>query len=405
MPTTSRLPSWLTGDGPRPLQVALVLLVVGYLPLVVLGPGTDLDVGGVYDAGRGILDGRYDVSRTPGAPVFEAAVGVLHAVGGTPLVNLGSVAMAVVTALAVVRLLAREGRRYAAWYGLAVLVNPYVWIAGTSMVDFMWATGFALAGVNAQRSRRWTLAAVLYALAAGCRLSTLALVAAALVADLIGASRADRRRLVGLGLATALLTAVVFLPPFLSLGWRFLRSDVPSSTLLVQLGRFGVKNWFFFGPVVVVLVAVHLPRLVRLVPREWAGSPTLRLGLLGAVAAQLLFLRFPWKLAHLVPALLCLLLVLGASGVLRGRAVAVLLVGQLLLGVVNVNLAVPDRPDAATGGRVRPALVEGQLIRDVRCRIDGDRTAYRGPGGGDAGGSGVGDALLDTWACAVPWSE
>ncbi|QGG96592.1 hypothetical protein [Actinomarinicola tropica] len=412
MPTTDlpparfvgRLPGVLGADA-RPLLLGAAVLVLGYLPLVALGPGTDLDVGGVHDAGRAILRGDYSVSRTPGAPVHEAIVGVLHALGGVVLVNLASVVMAAVTALAVVRLLSREGHPHAGWYGLAVVLNPYVWIAGTSMVDFLWATGFALAGANAQLSRRWVPAAVLYALAAGCRLSTLFVIGAFVLADLLGTAPAERRRLVGLGAVTLALTAVVYLPPFVTMGWDFLDSNVPSSTLLVQVGRFGVKNWFFFGPVVIVLGLVVLPRLLRDLPRLWPSSAVLRMGLLGLVAAELVFLRFPWKLAHLLPAFLCLLLVLGAARLLGGRAIALLLVAQVLLGLVNVNLADPDRPDRATGGRFAPEVIEGQWVRDLRCRLDSDREAYRDPGRGDEGGDGVGADLFATWRCVVPWSE
>lgn len=374
------------------------------MPLTLLGPGTDLDVGGVHDAGRAILRGDYSVSRTPGAPVHETIAGMLHALGGVVLVNLASVVMAAVTALAVVRLLSREHHPHARWYGLAVVLNPYVWIAGTSMVDFLWAAGFALAGANAQLSRRWVPAAVLYALAAGCRLSTLFVIGAFVLADLLG-TPGERRRLVALGAGTLGLTALVFLPPALTMGWSFLESDVPSSTPLVQVGRFGVKNWFFFGPVVVVLGAAVLPRLLRRLPGLWRGSVVLRMGVLGFVAAQLVFLRFPWKLAHLIPALLCLLLVFGAGRLLDRRGLAVLLVAQVVLGLVNVNLADPDQPDQATGGRFAPEVIEGQWLRDLRCRLDSDREAYRNPDRGDEGGAGVGADLFETWRCVVPWSE
>lgn len=383
----------------------MAVLVLGYLPLVFLGPGTDLDVGGVHDAGRSILDGGYEVSRTPGAPVFEAVTGVLHAVGGSVLVNLASVAMAALAALALVRLFAREEHPHAGWFGLALLLNPHVWIAGTSMVDFLWALALALAAANLQLSRRLAPAAVLYALAAGCRLSTLLLVGAFVVGDLLGSTPEDRRRLLGLGGGVLGLTALVFVPPFATLGWGFLESDVPTSSLAVQIGRFGVKNWFFFGPLVIGLVLVLAPRLVRALRDGWSTSAVLRMGALGAVAGQVLFLRFPWKLAHLLPVLVCVLLVLGAARVLTGRTVALLLVAQLVLGFVNVNLADPDRPDRATGGTFAPEVVRGQLLRDVRCRIDGDREAYRDPDRGDEGGAHVGAALLDTWNCVVPWSE
>jgi hypothetical protein len=304
----------------------------------------------------------------------------------------------------VATLLRREGHPRADWFGLAVLLNPFVWIAGTSMVDFMWALGFALAGANAQLSRRWPLAVGLYALAAGCRLSTLALVAAFLLGDFLGARRDERRGIVLAGIATAAAAVVVFVPPYLALGWEFLRNDVPTSTLLVQLGRFGVKNWYFFGPIVVVLVATRIPRLWSTGTRTWGTSAVLRMALLGAVVGELLYLRFPWKLGHLIPVYVCLLLVLGTTRVLSRRLLGLLLVAQVLLGVVTLNIADPDRPDEATGGTLSPEIVRGPLWVDVACRLDADHDAYRDPARTSAGDA-VGDELRRTWACVVPWSE
>lgn len=389
-------PSLLARLDRRAAVVGLVVFVVGYLPLIFLGPGTDLDVGGVYQAGRSILDGNYQVSRLPGAPVFEAATGILHAVGGTALVNLASVAMAAVAALALFRILDREDIPHASWFALALVLNPFVWVAGTSMVDFMWAVALVLVGANLQLSHRFAPAVVFYVLAAGCRLSTLVLVGSVLVADLWSPPD-HRRRVVLLGVATGLATALVYLPPFFEFGIDFLRSDVPTSALLVQIGRFGAKNTFFFGPIMIGLVLWHLPRMLRLLPDVWTASMTLRIGVIGFVASQVLFLRFPWKLAHLIPSLVCLLLVLAATQVLTRRAVAVLVVAQVVLATVTLNLAQPDQPNEATGGRIELSVIEGILIRDLRCRAEGDREAYRRPG--------EVDALLATWACVIPWSE
>jgi hypothetical protein len=389
----------------RPARiVGAAVVLFGYVPLCFLGPGTDLDVGGVYDSGQAILDGDYVVSRTPGAPVFEAATGVLHAVGGTALVNLASVAMAVLAAVSVAALLRNEGHRRADWFGLAVLLNPFVWIAGTSMVDFMWAIGLALAGAHAQLSRRWPVAVLLYALAAGCRLSTLLLIGAFLLGDLLGARRQDRQPIVIAGVATLFASALLFLPPYLALGWDFLRNDVPTSSLAVQIGRFGVKNWYFFGPIVIVLVASQVTHLWTSGRRTWGTSAVLRMAVLGALVGELLFLRFPWKLAHLIPVFVCLVLVLGTTQVLSRKLLALFLVAQVVLGVVNVDLADPDRPDEATGGTFAPEVVRGPLWVDVSCRIDSDRDAYR-DANRTAGGDEVGTELLRTWSCVVPWSE
>lgn len=388
--------SWLRSLDRRAFLIGLVVVVVGYVPLTFLGPGTDLDVGGVYHAGQSILDGDYQVSRIPGAPVFEAVTGVLHALGGSTLVNLASVAMAIVTALALTRLLQRESIPHAEWFGLAALLNPFVWVAGTSMVDFLWASGLALTAANLQFSKRWVPAAVLYALAVGCRLSTVAVVAAFVAAHWWG-ERDDRRPLALTAAGSAGLVGLLFLAPYLQLGSDFVRSDVPVSTLFVQIGRFGVKNVFFFGPVVIVLVGWHVLPIVHSTWSRWSTSAALRAGALGFLATELLFLRFPWKLAHLIPPLLFLFMVVAATRVLSRRLVGVLLVSQLLLGLVTVNIAQPDRPNEATGGRFSFEVVEGPLLRDLRCRLDGDREAYSRPG--------EVDALLETWACVVPWSD
>lgn len=378
------------------VAAGVAVLVLGYLPLTVLGPGTDLDVGGVWRSGRAILDGDYVVSRLPGSPVFEALAGVLHAIGGSTLVNLGSVAMAVVTVTALVALLRAEGVPHATWAGVAVLVHPVVWIAGTSMVDFLWATGFLLAGAVVRR-RSPMAAGVLWALAAGCRASTLLLVGALVVADLLGADRTARRPALRSAAVAVVLTGVIYIPPFLEHGTGLLDSGVESSSILVQLGRFGVKNLFFFGPVVVVLVAALLPRLLGAVRARWRTSWLVRAGLLVAVVSEVLFLRFPWKLAHLIPALLGLVLLLGGARLLSPRVLGAVLVAHLLLGVVNVRWAEPDQPDRATGAELAPAIVEGQLVRDVRCRLDGDRDAYRRADGLDE--------LDATWDCVTPWGD
>jgi hypothetical protein len=179
---------------------------------------------------------------------------------------------------------------------------------------------------------------------------------------------------------------------------------VASSSVAVQLGRFGVKNWYFFGPVVIVLVVVLVPRLWRAVRAEWPHSAVLRMALVGAAVGELLFLRFPWKLAHLIPVFICVVLVLGATRVLDRRLLAVFLAAQVLLGVVNVNLADPDNPNAATGGTFAPAIVRGPLWVDISCRLDSDRDSYRDPDRLDDG-TAVGSSLGETWACVVPWSE
>ena len=82
-------------DRTRLLVVVGGLVALALLPLLFLGPGTDLDAGAVIRSGRSIVDHfHYTPSRAPGAPVHEAAVGVLDRLGGTAGANLGSLVAA-----------------------------------------------------------------------------------------------------------------------------------------------------------------------------------------------------------------------------------------------------------------------------------------------------------------------
>ncbi len=396
-PSATRVSDGIDWVRAAPWLVGSAILFFGYLPLIFLGPGTDLDTAGVYQAGRAILSGDYVASRRPGAPVYETLAGVLHAVGGIALVNAASVCMAAALALAVVRLLRNAGSTHPEWLGVVVLANPFIWIAGTSMIDHIWAIGFAMLGAVAQQSRRWGAACVLYVLAIGCRLPAALIVAALLLADWLGPERDRRRRLLAMAGVILLLTALIFLPSALTLRGEMFSIGVPQSTWPVRVGRSVVKNIYFFGPVVLVLVAVLLPRLVKGVRVRWRDSSTLRMGILVFVAAELLFLDFPWKLAHLIPAWVALVLVLGSTRVVTRPVLIVLIISQFLLGAIALNVAQPNVSNAATGGRLAIALTRGPLLRDIQCRSSSDREAYRRPDGVEA--------VLPVWACVVPWSS
>ena len=77
-----------------------------------------------------------------------------------------------------------------------------------------------------------------------------------------------------------------------------------------------------------------------------------RFGALGLLVSQLLFLRFPWKMGHLLPSLVFLAILLGVALAHRPRLLAALVVAQLLYVVVNVQLVRPDVPNAATTGKL-----------------------------------------------------
>lgn len=346
---------------------ALWLLAVALAPLAVLGGyGTDIDAAGVRQAGEAIRHGSYVLSRPPGSLVHEAATAVLDRIGGSVATNLASVLMGTILVVSVARVLHRAGAPHAELASLSIAANPHFVIASTSLVDHVWALGFFAAGLDAAQRRRPVVAGLLWAAAISSRLATVVLVAAYVVAALPARQRERRALAAGaLGLA---LGALAFVPAWLSVGRSraFLENSFGSPSLVSLLGRWALKQELFLGLPALVLVVVALPVLVR-TTRDRRAEPLVRFAVLGLLATELVFLRLPWKLAHVLPVLVCLVVLAGLSR-LPARWFVALALLQLLWGLVAVRLVVPDVRDQASAARIDVAVVAGALVADTRCR-------------------------------------
>ena len=395
-------------EGRRWALAGTVLAVVVAVPMVGAGPGNDLDVANVFRSGRSIARHlSYVPSRAPGSPVHEALVGVLDLIGGPLLTNLASVAAGVAVIVLLDRLLRREGLAPGARWAVAIVAaNPWFLIAATGTTDYLFALAFLLASVLALRGvnpanvvpephptndsgqrfagARPVAAGVLAALAMGCRIGTATLVAAGLVAQLVGdrppagtrstgpAAGADpatgRRATVLAGAVAAVVTVLLFVPSLVAAGGlAFAENDFSTSSPLVQLGRAAIKDVVLLGTVGSLVALLAVPALVAAL-RRWRASWLVRFAALGLVLSQLLFVRFPWKVPHLLPCLLCGAILLAVALADRPRLLAALAVLQLLSGVVRLDLVQPDNPNEATGGRVAVSIGWGPLVTDARCR-------------------------------------
>jgi len=412
--------------------VAGALVVLALVPLTLMGPGTDLDVAAVLRSGMSVLDGDYAPGRAPGAPVHEAVVGVLERVGGTVGPNLGSLAAGVALTMLLALLLRGEGVRRVGLAVAVVVVNPWFLVAATSTVDFLWALALWAGAALVLRSRPSVAGAaaagVLGGLAVGCRSSTAFLVAALALAEALERRAGDddgdgedqaagdrpngkdpRVRALVLAGGAAIVGLLVFLPPFLAAdsSLAFAQNDVASSTPLVQVGRFLAKDLYFVGPFAAVVLVLALPALGRVLLR-WRADWLVRLGVLTVVASQLLFLRFPWKMGHLLPTLVGLALLLARALDAKPRLLAALIAAQLLYGAVNVALVAPDNPNAATGAKLTFDPRWGALVVDTQCRLD-DPGAWKAPPDVDlTDGRPVAsqaERLGAVWDCAKPWAR
>ncbi|MGV3759251.1 MAG: hypothetical protein ACO1PW_06860 [Actinomycetota bacterium] len=351
---------------------------LAYLPFALLGYGTDIDVADVLRSGGRLLDAEeYAVSRPPGAFVHELGSALLDRLGGSVLVNLGSIVAATAALWAVHELTRRDGSRWPGWVTLLVAANPWFWIAATSLGDYAWALGLALSGaLQAHRGRR-AVAGLLFGLAIGCRGSTALLAAAWLAAERTGAPsfRPSWRASITTAGILLLVGAAAFVPPWLaadrSLG--FLEHAIPFAGWAIHLGRWAVKNAAVIGIPAGIVFLVGVRRGFGALAR-WRASVVVRFAVLGFLAVEVLFLRWPYKPLHLLPVVALVALLVGASPSVSRRWMVALVVAQLVGGVVGSTIGEPDVPHAATSGRVALDVVTGPLVNDVQCRLE-DRRA------------------------------
>lgn len=355
--------------------------VLAYLPFTLLGYGTDIDVADVLRAGGDWIDhGEYRFSRPPGAPVHELGTALADRLGGSVAVNLVAVALAGAGLWSVYELTRSDGARWPGWVTLLVAANPWFWIAATSLGDYAWALGLALLGaLHAQRGRR-VLAGVLFGLAVGCRGSTGLLAAAWLAAERTGA--AERRPPWRDTFTTAAVLLAVGLAAFVPPWWAggrslaFLRHPVPFAGWAIHLGRWAVKNAAVIGVPAGIVFLAGVRRGFGALAR-WQASVVVRFAVLGFLAEELLFLRWPYKPLHLLPVIPLVALLVGASPTVSRRWMVALFAAQLVGGVVGSTIGEPDVPHAASSGRIKLQVVEGPLLNDVRCRLDDRRDGPR----------------------------
>ena len=86
------------------------------------------------------------------------------------------------------------------------------------------------------------------------------------------------------------------------------------------------------------------------------------------MAYKALFLKYPLEGGYLLPMLPAVLILLGIGLAHRPAILAAFGAALALYAVVSINVARPNEPYRATGGRVGLWIEHGPLWRDVRMR-------------------------------------
>jgi hypothetical protein len=347
--------------------VAITAVVT--LPILWMGYGTDIDIGDVLESGGRIRQLDYAPSRNPGVPVFESIVAVLDPVGGHLAINLATAAAGGLAVVGLARLVRAWNHPNGDLVGIAFLASPIVLIAATSTGDFIWAAMFFVWGALFHLRGRTLAAGLLFALAIGSRMSTLLVVAAFLVAD--GWEPANRRRCIRALLVAAPLAVLMYVPSWLAFdrSFEFLNYGQGFRGFANHLGRFLYKNFVVAGLALVGLVALAAPALLASL-RRWAREPLVRFSFLALVATEALFLQFPWKGVHLLPAVMALVLWIAATTRNTRPFLWAVVAAGVINGLVTFRPLTPDRPDDSRGARWEPTLQPGLVLNDIDCRLD-----------------------------------
>ena len=352
-------------------QLIGAAFVVG-LPALFLGYGTDIDIANVLRAGESFFDGDYELSRPPGNLPYEVTAYVLDLGLGSAGVVLGSLITAALALVALAALMRSESIDPTPTIAI-VLASPWWWLASTSLGDYLMAIALVLAGARARTRDSIWLAGLCFGLAIGVRASTVGLAGAWLLADLWGRRRTEIGPLISTGVVTVVVGALCFLPVWLASdrSFDFVTTETQVTNLTTLIGRWGVKNIAFWGVAAIVVLAWWLVTRAR-IDLAWADSRLVRFAVLGFLWTEAVYLRFPWKPLHLLPAVVFVAIILGRAP----RRLQWSLVGALALSaVLTVTVATPDVPHRATTGELDIEVRPGVVVTDLDCRLD-DRGSW-----------------------------
>lgn len=393
MQARDALPALPTSStGPRAVVVGMLCVVAAaYLTAFLVinrnGYGENLDNylmlrAWQMMAGRGV----YVPSRFQGNVPSELSLGFLASWFGPTGANALSFVLSLVALAACYALFAEFGttRPGTAAAVATIALNPFWVNAASTSMDYIHPLALFLAGIVCLRRNLPVLGAILFGVAAGCRISYAPLGLAALgLAIALRRGRAERVVLLQAVGAFLAVAGLLFLPVFIfsHLSLAFIDSARPDwQGLPGLLGRGVYKHLYLYGVLGSGLVMAYLGRGAVLAWRSRGAAmpadPSLRVFTWICVATILyhaiLFFYIPIRIEYLLPSLI------GVAGLLVAcRAPTAVRAGLALLQVatwfVSIDLIDVDHRYAdpcaavqAVSARFSPHLAEGVLLPRFR---------------------------------------
>ena len=293
----------------KPIILVLSLLFLIYIMVGFFGYGNDNDTYYMLNTGRNMwLNGSYQYSRPPGYFIPEMIIGGASLIGGYLLTNLLTAILGTATLFIFWQLLKKVfSDSDALLIVLIVGFNPYFIIASSSTMDYVYSLFFCMAGIKLLTKRSIFFAAVLFALAASSRMSSvLAIGIIYLYYFHIRYKENDFKEMTRLflsGCLLSLLTILLYLPSYIAEDYtfRFFTYYIPDWSFVGHLSRFIYKNIYLVGmwPFVLIstMTTLKMYRLHLTFRRE------VNAGLAILLAFEILFLKIPVEISYLIPVL------------------------------------------------------------------------------------------------------
>jgi len=333
------------------IAVVLVVWTLLTLPLVTLGPGSDVDAWTVARTGERIwASGTYIRSRTSGFPLYELALAPLTRVGGTVATNVFSLACGLICIALWLRLAARGVMRRPMVTLCAFAFLPVFVKNAASTMDYVPALALLLGAYLAWEERHLVWCAVLVGIACGVRPTSALYIVPAAVAVFVEHKRLTMA--LTMVAVAAVVATIVFWPSLRLGGFGPVRSITFLQGTKTAMALFGILQ----TPVVVI--AALLFRTAG--KAHWSAFDVFHVTNIAVFSAA--FVLHPGGTEYLLPIVPSVLLLIDRHLSMAGVATAC--IALLSYHVVGVDVE-------GTRGGLRPVSIKwagGLTVRDVNDR-------------------------------------
>ncbi len=276
--------------------VLIIVFIALRIPMLFLGFGLDPDAWRIANAAFDLRNHFiYHTSRFPGYPLPEF-VNALFVDFGWTATNSITMILSLFSVLAFAYLLKSSRVKNKGILTATYAFIPLLWINSTNTMDYMWALSFVLFTWYFLVRTKYLTAGIMMGLAIGSRPQTVLFLIPFLY--LLISGKQDRRNIVFFMFSCLLISAVLFLPIYITYGIAFLHQYPPRTTVL-QIGYQVIKN---FGlPSIIVLLILFATSLKNFRVMILKPEENDRFILVSVITLLASFVITPYHFEYLIP--------------------------------------------------------------------------------------------------------